>query len=153
MSIQLAGTTATSSGPTPLVEAVIKSILSGHAPETFLWITTPTPDGGARIWHAWTDGGAPLGDRIDRVALSLGLDAADWLHIGDRHAQITTRGRIRIEAYALRQVRADVQADVRAPQDHRAGILRLLECAHDTPRPEIPRWLGVGPALLAQTSR
>ncbi|MFJ6540572.1 hypothetical protein ACIQMP_07990 [Streptomyces sp. NPDC091385] len=137
----------------PLEDAVLESIASSHDPETFLWIVIPQPDGGARIRHAWTDEGAPLGDRIDRLALSLGLDAADWLHITDRHSQISHRGRIRIDAHPLRAIHADVQHAVRAPEDHRAGIRRLIERAHDAPRPGIPRWLGVGPALLAQTSR
>lgn len=136
----------------PVEKAAVDGIVDGFEPETFLWVVFHRPDGGARVWYAWTDGGTALGDRIDGLALTAGLDCADWLHIGDRHCQHSTRGRIAIQAYALRPILADVQAGVRGPDDRRDGLLRAIACAAEmtgqTPRPGVPRWLGVGPTLL-----
>lgn len=136
----------------PVEKAAVDGIVDGFEPETFLWIAFHRPDGGARLWYAWTDGGTALGDRIDGLALVAGLDFADWLHIGDRHCQQSARGRIAIQAYALRPMLADVQAGVRGPDDRRDGLLRVIACAAEktgqTPRPGVPRWLGVGPTLL-----
>ncbi|MGY0065122.1 hypothetical protein ACWY4P_54040 (plasmid) [Streptomyces sp. LZ34] len=136
----------------PVEKAAVDGIVDGFEPETFLWIVFHRPDGGARVWYAWTDGGATLGNRVDQLALAAGLDCADWLHIGDRNCQRSTRGRIAIEAYALRPILADVLTGVRAPGDRRDKVLRFIACAAEetgqTPRPGVPRWLGVGPTLL-----
>ncbi|MER7971034.1 hypothetical protein ABTX35_18905 [Streptomyces sp. NPDC096080] len=136
----------------PVELAVVDSIAAGHEPETFLWIVFPRPDGGATVRYAWIGDGAALGDRIDHLALATGLDCADWLHITDLHCQQTARGRIAISAYALRPVLADVQRGTRCPEGRRDGIRRIITCAAETtgqtPRPGVPRWLGVGPALL-----
>ncbi|MFJ4787629.1 hypothetical protein [Streptomyces sp. NPDC088794] len=136
----------------PVELAVIDSIASQQEPETFLWIVFYRPDGGATIHHAWTGNGAVLGDRIDHLALAMGLDCADWLHITDLHCQQSTRGRIAISAYALRPLLADVQHVTRCPELRRDGIRRVIACAAETtgqtPRPGIPRWTGVGPSLL-----
>ena len=136
----------------PVEKAAVDGIMDGFEPETFLWIVFHRPDGGARVWYAWTDGGTALGDRIDGLALAAGLDCADWLHIGDNHCQHSTRGRITIQAYALRPILADVQAGVRGPDDRRDGLLRAIACAAEmtgqAPRPGVPDWLGVGPTLL-----
>ncbi|MFJ4988787.1 hypothetical protein ACIP9H_33925 [Streptomyces sp. NPDC088732] len=143
---------APSSDPTPVQRAVVDSLLDDHPPETFLWIVFHRADGGARIWYAWTAGGQPLGDRIDQLALGAGLDASDWLHIGDRHAAHSERGRIRVQAYALRPVLADVQAGERSPEDRREGIRRIIRTAAtmtgQTPRTLAPTWLGFGPVLV-----
>lgn len=140
--------------PTPVEKAAVDGILDDFGPETFLWINFHRPDGGVRIWYAWTAGGAPLGNETDHTALAHGLDAADWLHVGDRHCQQTTRGRIAIQAYALRPVLADIGNGVRSPADRRDSLLRVITCAAaetgQTPRPGVPRWLGMGPALLAR---
>lgn len=136
----------------PVEKAAVDGIADGFDPETFLWITFHRPDGGARVWYAWTAGGTDLGDRIDRQALAAGLDFADWLHIGDRHCQHSTRGRIAIQAYALRPILADVQTGVRGLEEHRAWLGRFIRAAAETtgqtPRTLTPRWLGVGPTLL-----
>ncbi|MEU7240351.1 hypothetical protein [Streptomyces sparsogenes] len=138
--------------PTPVEKAAVDGIVDGFEPETFLWIVFHRPDGGARVWYAWTDGGTALGNHIDGLALAGGLDFADWLHIGDRRSKHSARGRIAIQAYALRPILADVQAGVRGPEDRRDGLLRFIACAAaetgQTPRPGVPRWLGVGPTLL-----
>lgn len=143
--------------PTPVEKAAVDGILDGFEPETFLWIVFHRPDGGARVWYAWTDGGVPLGDDIDRRALAAGLDAADWLHIGDQHCQHSARGRTAIQAYALRPILADVRNGVRGPEDRRAATLRVIACAAaetgQAPRPGCPRWLGVGPMLLARRTQ
>ncbi|MGW5695563.1 hypothetical protein ACWEWX_32900 [Streptomyces asiaticus] len=136
----------------PVEKAAVDGIVDGFDPETFLWIVFHRPDGGARVWYAWTTGGTTLGDHIDRLALAAGLDFADWLHIGDRHCQHSDRGRIAIQAYALRPILSDVQTGVRGPDDRRDGLRRVIACAAaetgQTPRPGVPRWLGVGPTLL-----
>lgn len=138
----------------PVELAVVDSITGPYPPETFLWVVFHRPDGGARIYYSWTDGGVPLGERIDHLALPLGLDACDWLHIGDAHCQHTTRGRIAVQAYALRPVLADVQAGVRGPDDRRASLARVIakasELTGQTPKTTTPRWLGFGPTLLNQ---
>ncbi|MFE4329684.1 hypothetical protein ACFRQM_09530 [Streptomyces sp. NPDC056831] len=138
--------------PRPVELAALDGIVAAHDPETFLWIVFHRPDGGARIRYAWTTGGPALGDRIDNLAMAVGLDCADWLEIGDRHCQHSSRGRIDIQAYPLRPVLADVTGGIRAPEDRRDGVQRIIRCAAETtgqtPRPGVPRWLGVGPTLI-----
>jgi hypothetical protein len=140
--------------PTPVEKAVADGIADGFEPETFLRLNFHRPDGGVRIWYAWTAGGQPLGDRIDQLAMAAGYDAADWLHIADRHEQTTTRGRVEIKAYPLRPVLADVQSGVRSPEERREGVRRILRKASEItgqpPRTLTPRWLGFGPALTAR---
>ncbi|WP_328434523.1 hypothetical protein [Streptomyces sp. NBC_00425] len=136
----------------PVERAVMGSVLAGHEPEMYLGFCFYRPDGGARVWHSWTRGGDVLGDQVDQLALAAGMDSADWLHIGDRHCTTSHRGRIRIEAYRLRPVLADVQAGERSPEDRRAGIRRILDCAAEqtgtTIPAGVPRWVGFGPHLL-----
>ncbi|MFC8463375.1 hypothetical protein [Streptomyces sp. NPDC057250] len=136
----------------PVELALVSSIAADYPPETFLWIVFHRPDGGATVRYAWTTGGPALGDRIDRLALASALDYADWLDITDRNARHSTRGRIAIQACALRPVLADVTHGHRAPDDRRAALRRFIDCAGEatgqTPRPGLPRWHGVGPALL-----
>lgn len=138
----------------PVEKAAVDGIADGCPPETYLWIEFHRPDGGVRIWHAWTDGGQPLGERVDQLALGAGLDAADWLHIGDRHCEHSERGRIRVQAYALRPVLADVQAGERGPEERREGIRRVIRRAAEItggrPRTLTPRWLGFGPTLATR---
>ncbi|MFF4409768.1 hypothetical protein [Streptomyces sp. NPDC001404] len=147
---------APSDDATPVEKAAADSIAADFAPETFLWLTFRRPDGGVRIWYAWTAGGHSLGDRVDRRALAAGYDAADWLHIADRHQLRRARGRVEITAYPLRPVLADVQAGVRAPEDRREGIRRAVrkagELTGQAPRTLTPRWLGFGPALTSRRS-
>ncbi len=133
-------------------KAAVDSILTGYGTEMFVSFAFHRPDGGCHIWHAWTDRGPALGDRVDQLALATGLDAADWLHIGDRHSQVSRRGRIRIEAYPLRPLLADVQAGERCPEERRAGLRRVLEAAAAeygrAAPPGLPRWIGYGPTLV-----
>ncbi|MFJ1606963.1 hypothetical protein ACIOHS_26870 [Streptomyces sp. NPDC088253] len=136
----------------PVELAAVGEIMDDFGPETYLGIAFHRPDGGCNLWHAWTDGGDTLGDQVDVQALAATLDAADWLHIGDRHSTVTHRGRIRVEAYPLRPILADVQTGERSPDERRAGLRRVIDCAAartgQTARPGLPRWLGFGPALL-----
>lgn len=136
----------------PVELAVVDSIAGGFEPETWLAVTFPRPDGGLRVRWTWTDGGAELGDRIDDLALSLALDAADTFHLTDLHVRVSYRGRIKVAAHPLRPILADIQAGVRAPDERRAQIRRFIDVAAEqtgqTPRPGIPRWMGVGPNLL-----
>ncbi|HEY5834961.1 hypothetical protein [Streptomyces sp.] len=136
----------------PVEKAAAEGIADGFPPETYLWINFWRPDGGVRIWYAWTAGGTELGNRIDQLALGAGLDATDWLHIADRHCEHSERGRIRIQAHPLRPVLADVQAGERGPEDRREALRRFMRKASEvtgqTPRTLTPRWLGFGPALV-----
>lgn len=140
----------------PVEFAVVDSIAADHEPDTFLWIVFHRPDGGATIRYAWTGNGTLLGDRIDQLALTRGLDAADWLHIGDRNNTRTTRGRITIDAFRLHGVLADVRDGARCPENRRDGIRHVIACAAETTghtlRPGIPCWVGVGPSLLARNT-
>ncbi|MEV6404012.1 hypothetical protein AB0M58_13845 [Streptomyces bobili] len=140
--------------PAPVEKAVVEGTAADFEPETFLWINFRRPDGGTRIRYAWTTGGDTLGDHIDQLAMAAGLDAADWLHIGDRHQQTHTRGRVEIWAYPLRPVLADVQRDVRSPEERREGLRCLLvkasEVTGQQPGALTVRWLGFGPALTSR---
>ncbi|MEV0016624.1 hypothetical protein [Streptomyces tendae] len=145
-------TLAPTGDPAPVVQAVLASITAGRPPETYLRITEHRPDGGAKIWHAWTEGGQPLGDQVDQHALAAGLDAADWLHIGELHSERSSRGRFDTEAFPLRPILASVRNGERCPDHRRAGVQSFLDAAARQvgrrPVPGIPRWLGVGPALV-----
>ncbi|MEU3399454.1 hypothetical protein [Streptomyces filamentosus] len=138
----------------PVEKAVASSIADGFDPETFLWLIFRQPDGGARIRYVWTAGGPELGDRIDGLAVAAGYDATDWLHIAERHQLTSSRGRVEVWAYPLRPVLADVTSDVRAPEDRREGVRRVLRAAGEltgqAPRTLTPRWLGFGPALTSR---
>ncbi|PNG22340.1 hypothetical protein [Streptomyces cahuitamycinicus] len=142
-----------SDDPRPVERAVVDGIAGDFGPETFLWIVFNRPDGGARVWYAWTSGGHPLGDDIDRRALAAPLDAADWLHLMGKHLERRTRGRVQIDAHPLRPILADLQAGVRAPDDERVKLRRMVELAADMtgqarPADRPVRWVGVGPDLL-----
>jgi hypothetical protein len=145
---------APTGNPAPVEMAVVDGIAANFGPETFLWINFRRPNNSVRIRYAWTAGGQPLGDRIDQIAMAAGYDAADWLHIADRHEQTTTRGRVEIKAYPLRPVLADVQSGERGPHERRERLRRLIHLATgatgQTPDTSIPRWLGFGPALTAR---
>lgn len=136
---------------------VERAVLDGQDPEQFITVTFLPPEGGARLRYAWTTGGVALGNRIDALAVASGLDAADHFHIFDLHVRTTHRGRTKIDALPLRPVLADVEARVRCPQDRRDGLQRVLDhAAQDrghTRRPDMPRWLGVGPDLLNRRGR
>ncbi|MGW3971138.1 hypothetical protein ACWEFD_17800 [Streptomyces ardesiacus] len=148
------GALAPTGDPAPVLHAVLDSITAGHPPETYLRITEHRPDGGAKIWHAWTEGGQPLGDHVDQHALATSLDAADWLHIGELYSERSSRGRFDTEAFPLRPILASVRNGERCPDDRRAGVQRVLDAAARQtgrhPVPGIPRWLGVGPALVTR---
>jgi hypothetical protein len=140
--------------PTPVEKAVVEGIVGDFDPETLLWIIFHRPDGGARVWYAWTTGGVPLGEHIDQHALAAGYDASDWLHITGRHRTDHHRGRVETQAHPLRPIEADLRNGVRAPEELRDKLRRLLDYARETngqpPRPDavVPRWMGVGPTLL-----
>lgn len=146
-----------STNTTPVEKAAVSGIADGFDPETFLWINFHRPNGSVRVWYAWTAGGTVLGDSIDRIALGAGLDAADWLHYGDRHAALSTRGAIQIEAYPLRPILADIQNGERAPEERRTQMTRFMAAAAaDMGRP-IDRsrstWLGYGPIRTNEAAR
>ncbi|MGY3199800.1 hypothetical protein [Streptomyces sp. TE5632] len=132
---------------------VVDCLMDGFGPDTYLGVAFVQPDGGCHMWNAWTEGAKYLGDQIDGQALAADLDTADWLHIGDRHSSLTHLGTIRIEAYQLRAILADVQAGERGPDERRTELRRVIDCAAEltgqTPRPGLPRWPGFGPTLLA----
>jgi hypothetical protein len=143
--------------PTPVEKAAADSIVGDFEPETFLWISFHRPDGSVRVWYAWTQGGQPLGDHIDRHAIAAGYDSSDWLHISGRHLTEHHRGRIKTQAHPLRPIEADLRNGVRAPESKRDKLRRLLDHARELngqtraePTTTVPRWLGVGPTLLAK---
>ncbi|MEJ8654733.1 hypothetical protein WKI65_43545 [Streptomyces sp. MS1.AVA.3] len=144
--------------PTPVEKAVADGITADFEPETFLWITFHRPAGGVRIWYAWTMGGAPLGDRVDGLAMGMRLDSADWFHITDRHRRVSARGRVQIQAHALRPILGDVQAGLRGREVEREKLRRMICMAAELrgepvpADPGPPRWLGVGPTLLHRAS-
>lgn len=148
---------APSTDTTPVEKAAVSGIADGFDPETFLWINFHRPDGGIRIWYAWTAGGTDLGDKIDGAGVGHGLDFTDWLHLGDRHCTKSSRGRIEIQAFALRPILGDLQAGERGPQERRDGIDRLLAVAATetgrTPRKGVCTWLGFGPAHISRNTR
>lgn len=131
--------------------AVAAEISDQHPSETLLWIQFPQPDGGLRLYDVWTEGGEQLGDRVDSHAVSAGMDAADWLFMSNLHEQITYRGKVRVLAYPLRPVWRDVQEGLRASEERREGVRRVMRAAarHTgrTPRTLTPRWVGFGPGL------
>ena len=140
--------------PEPVLHALVQSIASGQPPETWLWINIFKPCGGVSVRYAWTTGGENLGNHIDLLALATPLDCADWIHITSEHVETTTRGRTQILAHPLRPILADVQAAVRCPDERRNNILRFIDGVAtetgQTPRPGMPRWVGVGPTLLTR---
>lgn len=142
-----------SSDPTPVEKAAVEGIVGDHDPETFLLITFHRPDGGARLWYAWTVGGQPLGDRIDQVALAQVLDGADWIHIAQRHAQHSIRGRIAVQAYPLRPVLADVEVPVRADSDLRRKWLTFRSDLRPDQMPAWSCWVGFGPRIVKESAR
>jgi hypothetical protein len=151
------GTTPIPTADRRLVErAVVTGTLHGEEPEAFVRIDVPQPDGALIQYTAWTDGGAPLGDHIDRIALAAGLDAWSWIEILERHLRLTHRGRIEIRTHPLRPVLADVEHRYRGDETTRANLARALAAdaarhgLPPLPAPGIPRWIGVGPRLLHQ---
>ncbi|MEV4942811.1 hypothetical protein [Streptomyces zaomyceticus] len=52
----------------PVEQAVVAGALAAAGPETLLRTDIPQPDGSLRLYAAWTDGGGPPADRIDRIA-------------------------------------------------------------------------------------
>jgi hypothetical protein len=144
------------SDPTPVEKAAVEGIADGFEPETYLWIEFHRPDGGVRAWHAWTTGGAPLGDQADRHALVSTMDVADWFAITSRYRTEHTRGRIHTTAHPLRPILADVQAGRGDDGDWRRKLDALIrdycgETRQAEPEPSrFPRWMGVGPHLVVK---
>lgn len=143
--------------PRPVEQAVVASITAMHPPETFLWIVFRNPDGSARVEWAWTSGGHELGNRIDVLAVAAELDSADYFEILGRSAQKFERGRAKVLAHPLRQVLADLEAGVRAPNQLREAY-RNAVCVVEPLRGQnvlnvLDLWFGVGPTLLATRVR
>ena len=141
--------------PRPVEYAIADGILDNFEPETLLWITIPQPDGGLHVHYRWTAGGEQLGDRIDQAAVAAGYDSADWLHLIGRHSSEHYRGRIKIMAHLLRPIEADVHHGRRAPKEKTNEVRRIITAAlelsgraDNSSVPVVPRWAGVGPALL-----
>ncbi|MGC5266725.1 hypothetical protein ACPXCO_37560 [Streptomyces cyaneofuscatus] len=142
---------APAGGRGPVEQAVVAGALAAAGPEMLVRTDVPQPDGSVRLYAAWTDGGGPLADHIDRVALARGLDAWSWVEILTHSAHTTHRGRIEVRTHPLRQVLADVERGHRGNEEYRSSFARILaddaERAGRPPLPEIPAWPGVGPQL------
>ncbi|MFG2698840.1 hypothetical protein [Kitasatospora sp. NPDC048407] len=80
---------------------------------------------------------------VDRQALAAGLDAADTFHLTARHVSDHYLGRIHIQARPLRPIQAYVLAGLRAPENGRTALLRMVALAGSTDT-ALPRWMGVG---------
>lgn len=132
--------------PTPVEKAAVEGIVDMHEPETYLMFTFHRPDGGARCWDAWTEGGRPLGDRIDAMALTAGMDGADWIEISERTVEASERGRMLIQAYPLRAVLAELEGGMRADDAFRERFRRAVrDIRPDSARAASLPWLGFGP--------
>lgn len=143
--------------PRPVEKAVAAGIADDFEPETHLWIVFRTPEGGARVYYAWTAGGDVLGNRVDREAIARGFDCVDWLFVPGRYRTDHERGRVRIQAYPLRPILADVLAGRRADESDRARTMSVFDAAADLkgkPRPALSDfrgpWGGVGPVVLGK---
>ncbi|MFI1189632.1 hypothetical protein [Streptomyces californicus] len=144
---------APTGGRGPVEQAVVAGAVAAAGPEMLVRTDVPQPDGSVRLYAAWTEGGGPLADRIDRLALARGLDAWSWVEILAHNQHITQRGRIEVRTHPLRQILADVERGHRGSEEYRASLARLL--ADDAersgrpplPAPGLPAWVGVGPRL------
>jgi hypothetical protein len=143
--------------PRPVEKAVVDGIVDTFELETHLWIVFHLPNGGARVYYAWTLGGDTLGDKIDREATARGFDLADWLFIPGRYRTEHVRGKVTTQAYPLRPILADVLNDRRADQNDRARTMGIFDAAADLKgqaRPGLSDfygpWGGVGPAVLGR---
>lgn len=130
--------------PTPVEKSVADGIADMHEPETLLTLTFNRPDGAAHVWYVWTVGGRPLGDRIDLLAATHGLDGADWIEISERNVAQSERGRISILAYPLRAVLGDIEAGVRARPAFRERFTQAVASLRAPQAAGLP-WLGYGP--------
>lgn len=148
--------TVVSGDPRPVEKAVIDDILDDIGPLKWLTISFHLPNGGLRYYHAWTVGGDLLGDQIDDLALTRGLDAADWMDIIARHEEITYRGKVKIQARDLPSIRVDVDLGHGQTDDTMRDKLRRFadEMARHFPGRyqrilpgEFPAWCGVGPRM------
>jgi hypothetical protein len=144
--------------PRPVEKAVIDGIVDTFEPETHLWVVFHLPNGGARVYYAWTLGGDRLGDKIDREATARGFDLADWLFIPGRYRTEHVRGKVTTQAYPLRPILADVANGRRASEEDRVRTMRIFDASADLkgePRPQvgdfIGPWGGVGPAVLGKS--
>jgi hypothetical protein len=142
----------------PVEKAVVDGIADDFGPETHLWIVFRTPEGGARVYYAWTAGGQQLGDKIDREAVARGFDLTDWLFVPGRYRTEHVRGRVTTQAYPLRPILADVLNNRRAVENDRARTMGILDAAADLKGQERPvltdflgPWGGVGPAMLGRS--
>src|SRR5216110_3315854 len=123
--------------PRPVEQAVVESIIDSLEPELLLHIALWQPDGSVRLRYDWTHGGDVLGDRIDRDTTARGLNIADSVHIAELHRTEHRRGRITIQAFALRGIHNDVLGGVRAGNGTRGTGF-------------VGTWLGAGPAMLGR---
>jgi hypothetical protein len=140
----------------PAQRAVVGETIGLFEPELFVIYQFPLPDGGARFWHAWTAGGAPLGDRADDAALARGLDLADYIDLTYPHIQETEHGRVGIVAHTLRPILAAILAGDRATRRTREAVACLLTNVTGrtwTTADHLAGWFGVGPRQVERSWR
>lgn len=130
----------------PVEKAAVNELVDGFGPEMFLVVRFRSAPDGVHIWFVWTAGGRPLGGRVDGTAVAAGMDAGDWLHIGERHVEYSERGGVSVQVYPLRPIMGDVQGGVRAPEKLRQR-LRLGAAAAGEPPADRDPWVGFGPKL------
>lgn len=134
----------------PAQRAVVAETMDLFDPEMYLSYVFRLPDGGARLWNAWTAGGQPIGDQADTAALARGLDLADWLDVIMRPDEERTHGRVQIHGYRLRTVLAGILAGRREVPKLREGLVGVLSDLGYLQSAALPAWPGVGPRLCAQ---
>jgi hypothetical protein len=140
----------------PAQRAVVGETIDLFEPELFLDYQFPLPDGGARFWHAWTAGGAPLGDQADAAALARGLDLADYIDLTHPHLEETQHGHVKIVAFKLRPIRVAILADQRGSRRTReavAGLLTDVTGRTWTAADHLAGWFGVGPRQVERSWR
>jgi hypothetical protein len=76
---------------------------------------------GFRTW-AWTDGGAELGDRIDRLAERRRLTALRLVHAAHPHLSHHEHGRVHVAAITLAPVLATLRAGDRVPVEFARAV-------------------------------
>ncbi len=153
-------TTIVESDLTPVQRAAVAEISGLYEPECRLNYEFRLPDGGVRLFYAWTAGGESLGDQADDMAISRGLGLADQMAIANPHATDHTHGSVKVHVYRLRPILAAIRDGVRDDDTYAESFRRLLHNAATssgwTPDPaRMARALSwrpypLGPALMAR---
>ncbi|MEX5711977.1 hypothetical protein AB1484_27690 [Parafrankia sp. FMc6] len=114
---------------TPVQRAAVAEISGLYEPECRLNYEFSLPNGGMRLFYAWTPGGEPLGDQADDMAISRGLGLADQMAITNPHATDHSHGAVKVHVYRLRPILAAIRDGVRDDGTYTEAFRRLLHNA------------------------